>query len=392
MGVEVAGKTLALIGCGNIGSIVAARAQAFGMKVIVSDPFLSPERAQELGIERVGLDDLLARADVISLHTPLNDSTPDILNSETLARAKKGVFLVNCARGGLIDEAALHTALSTGQVGGAALDVFSIEPPGKSPLFELENVVVTPHLGASTGEAQEKVAIQIAQQMSDYLLHGAITNAVNVPSITAEEAPLLHPYLRLGRLLGGFAGQITESGILGVTVTYSGHVSGMNTRPITAAALEGLLSPLLESVNAVNAPVIARERNIEVTTVEKDRAEGYQTHLRLTVKTERGERTVAGTLFQDGSPRLVEIQGIPLEARIAPRMLYTRNLDRPGFIGTLGTTLGDNSINIASFHLGRNDSGDAIALVEVDQEIPREVLDSISALPHVIQARTLTFF
>jgi D-3-phosphoglycerate dehydrogenase len=388
----VSGKTLGLIGCGNIGSVVATRAQGLGMRVIVSDPFLSPERAQELGVERVDLDDLLRRADVISLHTPLNDTTRNILSAEALATTRPGVRIVNCARGGLMDEAALFDALQSGHVASAALDVFATEPPGQSPLFELDNVIVTPHLGASTDEAQEKVAVQIAQQMADYLKEGTVANAINVPSISAEEAPLLRPYLELARMLGSLAGQITETGLTGVTLTYSGHAGTLNNRPLTAVALEGLMSPVLESVNAVNAPLIAKQRNIVVTTVEKERAEGYETMIRLTTNTERGERTVAGTLFQGGGgPRLVEIQGVPLEARIAPRMLYTRNSDRPGFIGALGTTLGDAGINIASFHLGRNETGDAIALIEVDQEIPKELMEKIGSLPHVIQAKALHF-
>jgi D-3-phosphoglycerate dehydrogenase / 2-oxoglutarate reductase len=391
MGVELAGKTLGLIGCGNIGSIVASRAQGLGMRVIATDPYLSPERAERLGIERVELHDLLARADVISLHTPLNDSTRNILGREALAKTRKGVRIINCARGGLIDEDALYDALVSGHVAAAALDVYSSEPPGDLRLFELDNVVVTPHLGASTGEAQEKVAVQIAEQMADYLLNGAITNAINMPSVSAEEAPRLRPYIALGRLLGSFAGQITETGLKGVTITYGGEVAELNRRPITAAVLEGLLSPLLANVNAVNAPMVAKERNIEVTTVEREDAEGYQTFMRLTVETERGDRTVAGTLFQGEGPRVVEIQGIAMEARLAPRMLYTRNADKPGFIGALGTTLGDSGVNIASFHLGRNDAGDAIALLEIDQAVPDDVMEGIAALPNVIQAKFLTF-
>ena len=391
IGVELAGKTLGLIGCGNIGSIVASRAQGLGMRVIVTDPFLSPERAEMLGIERLELDEVLERADFISLHTPLNDSTRDILDASALAKTKRGVRILNCARGGLIDEDALYEALTDGHVASAALDVFRSEPPGHHPLFECENVIVTPHLGASTGEAQEKVAVQIADQMSDYLLTGAVTNALNMPAVSAEEAPLLRPYIELARQLGSFSGQLTESGLQSVTITYSGEAANLNSRPITAAALEGLLSPLLASVNTVNAPVVAKERNIEVTTVERESAEGYETLIRLTVQTERANLTLAGTLFQGKKPRVVDVQGISIEARLAPRMLYTRNADKPGFIGALGTTLGDRGINIATFHLGRNDSGAAIALVEVDEEVPADVIESISALPHVIQARVLTF-
>jgi len=391
LGMELAGKTLGLIGCGNIGSIVASRAQGLGMKVIAHDPFLSPDRARDLGVERADLDDLLRRADVISLHTPLTDATRNVLDAEALAKAKSGVRIVNCARGGLVDEAALREALISGQVAGAALDVFEKEPPGEHPLFGLENVVVTPHLGASTGEAQEKVALQIADQMADYLLSGAVTNAVNMPSVTAEEAPTLRPYIDLARQLGSFAGQIVESGLSAVTLTLEGHAAGLNNRPVLAAALEGLLSPLLDSVNAVNAPVVARERNISVTTVERERPEVYESLVRLTVTTEKGDLTIAGTLFPGGGPRIVEVQGIPMEARLAPRMLFTRNSDHPGVIGALGSALGDGGINIASFHLGRNEVGDALALVEVDQEIPAVIMEAIGSLPHVMQVTTLTF-
>ena len=390
VGVELAGKTLGLIGCGNIGSIVASRAQGLRMRVIATDPFLSPERAEKLGIERLGLEELLQRADFISLHTPLNDSTRNILDAERLATTKQGVRIINCARGGLIDEDALHEALVSGHVSAAALDVFRSEPPGPHPLFDCENVIVTPHLGASTGEAQEKVAVQIAEQMSDYLLTGAVTNALNMPSVSAEEAPRLRPYIELARQLGSFAGQIVQSGLRSVTVTYAGDAAELNNRPITAAALEGLLSPLLANVNAVNAPVVARERNIEITTVERESAEGYETLIRVTVRTERGDQTVAGTLFQGERPRVVDVQGISMEARLAPRMLYTRNADKPGYIGSLGSALGDRGINIASFHLGRNEAT-AIALVEVDQEVPADVLESIRTLPNVHQASVLTF-
>ena len=390
VGVELAGKTLGLIGCGNIGSIVASRAQGLRMRVIATDPFLSPERAEKLGIERLKLEELLQRADFISLHTPLNDSTRNILDAERLAATKRGVRIINCARGGLIDEDALHGALVSGHVSGAALDVFRSEPPGPHPLFECENVIVTPHLGASTGEAQEKVAIQIAEQMSDYLLTGAVTNALNMPSVSAEEAPRLRPYIELARRLGSFAGQIVQSGLRSVTITYAGDAAELNNRPITAAVLEGLLSPLLANVNAVNAPVVARERNIEITTVERESAEGYETLIRVTVRTERGDQTVAGTLFQGERPRVVDVQGISMEARLAPLMLYTRNADKPGYIGSLGSALGDRGINIASFHLGRNEAT-AIALIEVDQEVTADVLASICALPNVHQASVLTF-
>ena len=392
VGTELAGKVLGLIGCGNIGAIVADRAQGLKMRVIVYDPYLAPERALDLGVERVSFDDLLARADLISLHAPLTESTRNMLDRAALARTKPGVRIVNCARGGLIDEAALYDAIQSGHVAGAALDVFAEEPARSSPLFELDEVVVTPHLGASTAEAQEKVAVQIAEQIADYLTTGAVVNALNLPSISAEEAPRLRPYLTLAQQLGSFAGQLTETGLRAVTVTYAGQVAHLNTQPLTAALLQGLLAPWLASVNAVNAPVVARARNIAVTTVHREQAEGYQTLIRLAVETERGERTVAGTLFHEERPRVIEVNGIETEAQLGPHMLYVRNEDKPGIIGALGKTLGDAGINIATFHLGRSrPGGEAIALVLIDQPLSEGLSMAICALPHVTQCKVLRF-
>ncbi len=392
MGVELTGKALGLIGCGNIGSIVAERAQGLKMRVIAFDPFLGTERAEALGVEKVELDQLLARADVISLHTPLNDQTRNILSAEAIGQTRKGVRIINCARGGLIDETALLDAIKDGHVAGAALDVFGKEPAKDNPLFELDEVVVTPHLGAATSEAQEKVALQVAEQMADYLVSGAVVNALNMASVTAEEAPRLRPYMALAEQLGSFAGQLTETGLKGVTITYAGQAAKLNTKPLTATILQGLLTPLLASVNMVNATLIARERDIGVTTVHQDQVEGYQTLVRLTVETERGERSVAGTLFQERRPRLVEVRGIPVEAELGPHILFVRNEDKPGFIGALGNLLGDAGINIATFHVGRTAPGDeAIAMVEVDQAVPDDVLKAICSLPHTMQCKSLRF-
>ena len=392
VGTELAGKVLGLVGCGNIGAIVADRAQGLKMRVIAYDPYLAPERARDLGVEKVSFDDLLARADLISLHAPLTDSTRNLLDREALARTKPGVRIVNCARGGLVDEAALGDAIRSGHVAGAALDVFAEEPARSSPLFELEDVVVTPHLGASTAEAQENVAVQIAEQIADYLTTGAVVNALNLPSVSAEEAPRLRPYLKLAQQLGSFAGQLTETGLLAVTVTYAGQVAGLNTQPLTATLLQGLLAPWLASVNAVNAPLVARERNIAVTTVHREQAEGYQTLIRLAVETERGERTVAGTLFHEERPRVIEVNGIETEAQLGPHMLYVRNEDKPGIIGALGKTLGDAGVNIATFHLGRaRPGGEAIALILIDQALSEDLLLAICALPYVTQCKALSF-
>ncbi|MHA1598673.1 MAG: phosphoglycerate dehydrogenase [Alphaproteobacteria bacterium] len=392
MGVELMGKTLGIIGCGNIGAVVADRAQGLKMKVIAFDPYLSPERAEELGVEKVELDDMLARADFISLHTPLTDSTRGIIDAAAIAKMKPGVRIVNCARGGLIVEEDLKVALQSGQVAAAGLDVFASEPATDNPLFELDNMVGTPHLGASTTEAQEKVAEQVAEQMADYLITGAVTNALNMPSVTAEEAPRLKPYMKLAEQLGGFIGQVVESGLEAVTIEYEGLVSELNTRPLTAIVLQGLLAPQMESVNMVNAPVIAKERDIDVSEVKHDRAGAYQTLIKLTVKSENQTRSIAGTLFAGAHPRIVEIKGIPMDAELGPNMLFITNRDEPGLIGGLGTTLGDAGINIATFHLGRAEpGGDAIALVEIDQEPDSAIMDSIRSLAQVKWLTALKF-
>ncbi|HVB68430.1 MAG TPA: phosphoglycerate dehydrogenase [Acetobacteraceae bacterium] len=395
MGVELSAKTLGLIGCGNIGSIVADRAIGLHMKVIAYDPFLGEKRALELGVEKVELDTLLARADFITLHTPLTDATRNILSRAALAQTKKGVRIVNCARGGLLDEAALAEAIAAGHVAGAALDVFETEPATSSPLFALENVVCTPHLGAATAEAQENVALQVAEQMSDFLLTGAVANAINMPSVSAEDAPRLKPYMDLCRLLGAFAGQLTQSreGVIRcVRIEYEGQAATLNHRPLTAAALAGLLAPMMPGVNMVNAPVAARERGIDVAETAHDRPSEYQTLVRITIEADKLTRSVSGTLIAGTRPRLVEIKGIPVEAEFAPHMLYVTNQDKPGFIGRFGATLAESGINIATFHLGRAArGGDAICLVSVDERVPEDVLRCVRELPLVVQATALEF-
>jgi len=391
MGVELYGKTLGLIGCGNIGSIVADRAQGLKMRVIGFDPFLSPERATQLGIEKVELADLLARADFITLHTPLTEQTKNILNAEALAKAKKGVRIVNCARGGLVDEAALKAALDSGQVAGAAFDVFVTEPAKENVLFGNERFIATPHLGASTSEAQENVALQVAEQISDYLISGAVTNALNMPSVSAEDAPKLKPYMQLASQLGSFVGQLAEANLTKVTIEYEGHVAGLNTRPLTAIVLEGLLRRQLSSVNMVNAPLVAKERNIEVAEIKHDREGNYATLMKVTIEADK-TRHLSGTLFANKKPRVVEIKGIDIDAELGPHMLYVTNEDKPGFIGRLGTLLGDAGLNIATFHLGRAAKGqEAICLVEVDGQIPAEVAAKVKAIPGVRQATPLEF-
>jgi D-3-phosphoglycerate dehydrogenase len=392
MGVEITGKTLGVIGCGNIGSIVADRAQGLKMKVIAFDPFLSPERAIDIGVEKVELDELFQHADFITLHTPLTDKTRNIIDAAAIEKMKTGVRIVNCARGGLIDEQALRAALDAGKVAGAALDVFSTEPATENVLFGHPNVVCTPHLGASTTEAQENVALQVAEQMSEYLLRGAISNAVNFPSITAEEAPKLKPFITLAEKLGSFAGQLTETGLEKIEIAYEGEVAQMKTRALTSAALAGLLRPMLQDINVVSAPVIAKERGIVVDETVRAGDCDYESLIRITVTTERQSRSVAGTVFADGRPRIVNIKGIRMDAEFEPSMVYITNLDKPGFIGKFSGTMGDAGINIATFHVGREKpGGDAIALIAIDGEMSADLLAKVRALPQVQQAKALRF-
>jgi D-3-phosphoglycerate dehydrogenase len=392
MGVEITGKTLGVIGCGNIGAIAADRAIGLKMKVIAFDPFLSPERAKDIGVEKVELEELFKRADFITLHTPLTDKTRNIIDAAAIAKMKKGVRIINCARGGLVDEQALADALGTGQVAGAAFDVFVEEPATKNVLFGHPNVICTPHLGASTAEAQENVALQVAEQMSDYLLTGAISNAINFPSITAEEAPKLKPFIELAEKLGSFAGQLTDSDIAKVTITYEGAVAEMKIKALTSAALSGLLRPMLGDVNVVSAPSVASARGMVVDEVVRAAQSDYESMITVSVTTDQQERAVSGTVYADGKPRLVDIKGIRVDAEFGKAMVYVTNEDKPGFVGAFASLLGDAKINIATFHLGRqSQGGDAIALVEIDGQVPADVLAKVQALPQVKQAKVLAF-
>ncbi len=392
MGVELFGKTLGIIGCGNIGAIVADRAQGLKMRVMGFDPFLSEERAKKLGIQKVELDELFQRADFISLHTPLTDSTRNIIDAKALDMMKDGVRIVNCARGGLIDEEALKAAMEAGRVAAAAIDVFSVEPATENPLFGLPNLVATPHLGASTSEAQVNVAQQVADQMADFLLSGAVSNALNMASVTAEEAPLLAPYMELAEQVGAMAGQLLGGAPTTVTVEYEGHVAELNTKPLTGVVLEGLLRPSMDTVNMVNAPIVARERNINITETHHDREGDYHTLIRLTVEYDGKKHSVAGTLFSNKRPRIVSVMDIDVEAELSQNMLYVRNNDKPGFIGALGMLMGNEGVNIGTFSLGRDlDAGVAIALVSVDSEITTEIEEKVASLPHVRQVKALSF-
>jgi D-3-phosphoglycerate dehydrogenase len=391
LGVELYAKTLGLIGCGNIGTLVAERALALKMKVMAYDPFLSPERAVKIGVEKVELDQLLARADVISLHTPLTDKTRNILSAENLARTKNGVILVNAARGGLVDEVALRAALESGHVAAAGFDVFALEPAKENVLFGAPNFVATPHLGASTKEAQENVALQVAEQMSDYLLTGAVANALNMPSISAEEAPRLKPFMALVDKLGAFAGQIADDGLEAIEIEYEGDVAHLNTQPLTAILLAELIRPLLPDVNRVSAPSVLKQRGTPFAESRREASPVYGSLIRVKVRTGGRWRTIAGAV-NAGTPKIVEVKGMALEADFHPVMLFINNSDKPGFIGALGTMLGQANINIATFHLGRRAAGeDAIAIVGVDQVIPEETRKQLLALPHVRYVKVLQF-
>ena len=392
MGIEVTGKTLGLIGAGNIGSIVAARAQGLRMKVIAFDPFLTEERAVEIGVEKVELDALLARADFITLHTPLTDETRNILSRDNLAKTKKGVRIVNCARGGLIDEAALADALDSGQVAGAALDVFQTEPATHSPLFGKPNFICTPHLGASTTEAQVNVALQVAEQMADYLVNGGVSNALNMPSLSAEEAPKLRPYMGLAENLGSLVGQLAHGNLTKISIEREGAAAQLSGKPIEGAVLAGLMRQYSDTVNMVNAPYLAKERGLDIRSIRHAKEGAYNTLLRVTVGTDEGEKSVAGTLFGTAAPRLTEIFGVHLEAELAGDMLYIVNEDAPGFIGRIGSLLGENGINIGNFQLGRrNTGGEAVVLLSVDQPIPQDVVKKACALKGVKTVIPLEF-
>ena len=394
IGTEVTGKYLGLIGCGNIGSIVADRAKGLKMKVLVYDPFLTAETSKDIGVEKVSFDELLENSDIISIHTPLTNSTRNIINSKNIFSIKKGSSIINCARGGLIDENSLSAALKNKHLSGAAIDVFLEEPAKKNILFDAPNVILTPHLGASTKEAQEKVAVQVAEQISDYLLKGSVINSLNSPSISAEEAPVLKPYIKLSELLGNFLGQVKvgSQNIISVKVEFDGNASKINKDPIIAAMLCGLLKNYSDTVNMVNSLSVAVQKGLEVSTVSHDRKCDYQNLLRVTVKYENSSRTISGTLIGNEIPRITEVQGIPIEANFAPKILYVRNYDKPGFIGSIGTLLAKNKINIGSFHLGRREnSGEAIAILSIDQEVNNNTMNSLLNLEHVVRVDYMKF-
>ncbi len=392
MGVELSGKTLGVIGAGNIGGIVCDRARGLKMKVLAYDPFLGVQKAEQMGVEKVELDDLLARADFITLHVPLTDQTRNILSRENLGKTKPGVRIINCARGGLVDEQALADLLTSGHVAGAGFDVFSVEPATQNPLVNLPNVVCTPHLAAATTEAQENVAIQVAEQMSDYLLTGAVSNALNMPSVTAEEARVMGPWIALAGHLGAFVGQMTDEPITAINILYDGSVSGMNLDALNCAVVAGIMKKANPDVNMVSAPVIAKERGIKISTTNQDKSGAFEGYVKVTVVTAKRERSVAGTVFSDGKPRFIQIKGINIDAEIGANMLYTTNEDVPGIIGMLGKAMGENGVNIANFTLGRAEAGgEAIALLYVDEPVEVSVTGLLEATGMFTQVKPLAF-
>lgn len=393
MGVELTNKTLGIIGIGNIGSIVADRAQGLKMNVIAYDPFISHDKAAQLGIELVELDDLYGRADFISVHTPLIDSTRGLVNAEAFNKMKDGVLIINCARGGIINEADLATAIENKKVRGAALDVFEKEPVDPDhPLLKFDEVICSPHLGASTDEAQENVAIQVAEQIAEYLTKGIVKNALNIPSVSADEMPKLQPYIILSEKLGSILGQLSESGLEKVTIEYSGDVADFNVTPLTTTVIKGILEPMLkESVNLVNAPLKAKERGIEIVETKNSEAESFNSLIKVTLKTEKRARSVAGTLFHHRDPRIVQIDEIDIEALPTGNILIIYNNDRPGIIGSIGTILGNAGVNIASFQLGRDElKSKAVSMINIDSKVEQDVMLSIRDVTGIIEAKQVS--
>jgi D-3-phosphoglycerate dehydrogenase len=345
-----------------------------------------------MGVEKVDLETLLARADFITLHVPFTDQTANILSRENLGKTKKGVRIINCARGGLVDEEALADLLKSGHVAGAAFDVFAQEPATENPLFNLPIVVCTPHLGAATTEAQENVALQVADQMADYLLTGAVSNALNMPSVTAEEAKVMGPWVKLAGHLGAFIGQMTDEPIKAINILYDGTVAEMNLDALNCGVVAGIMKRANPDVNMVSAPVVAREKGIQISTTNQDKSGVFDGYVKVTVVTEKRERSVAGTVFSDGKPRFIQIKGITIDAEVGAHMLYTTNEDVPGIIGMLGQTMGENGVNIANFTLGRATAkGEAIALLYVDDVVPTPVIAKLQATGLFKQVKPLAF-
>ncbi len=391
-GTEVTSKTLGILGVGNIGSVVADRAQGLKMNVIAYDPYLSQDAANRMGVEPVSLDELYKRSDFISIHVPLTNETKGVVNKDAFAKMKKGVKIINCARGGIVNEKDLCDAIKSGIVSGAAMDVFEKEPAlPDNPLLQMEEVILTPHLGASTAEAQENVAIAIAEQIVDYLVKGAIRNAVNVPSVPAELLASLGPYITLAEKLGSFQGQILKGGIEEVAVEYSGDVVSYDVAPVTIAAIKELLDQLMDQqVNFVNAPFVAKERGIKVIEIKSSRAIDFASSITIKVKTKESENLIEGALFGKKEPRIVRIDKFFLDAVPEGYLLVLNNYDKPGVIGNVGTLLGTGNINIARLHLGRQAiGGEAVSVWNIDTPLPADLLAKLLKLPNMISAKVV---
>ncbi len=394
-GIEIYGKTLGCIGLGNIGKLVAERAIGLKMNVIAYDPFLTQEAADKLGVELVSLDDLLARADIITIHTPLTAETKDLINKDSFEHTKPGVIIINCARGGVINEQDITDAVKEGKIAGAAFDVYTSEPPEENnPILSIdENIVMTPHLGASTAEAQTKVGLAIAEQIVDFLVNGVVNNAVNMPSVSLEALTVMKPYLNLAEKLGVLQGQLCKGGIKEVILEYDGEVSEMDTSPITVSALKGFLTPMMDVVvSHVNAPVIAKDRGIKVIEAKSSGAKDYTSLITVRVRTEDGENKVSGTIFGKEEPRIVNVNGVSIDLVPEGHMLVSENNDKPGFIGSMCSILGDNGVNIGRLHLGRESiGGRAIVFTSVDTPVPDEVIEQISNLSDIISVEQVKF-
>ncbi len=392
MGTELTDKVLGVVGLGNVGKVVAERALGLKMVVLAYDPYVSKDDAARLGVETAPLEDVFRRADFLTFHTPLTPETKNMINKDTIAKMKKGVFIVNCARGALVNEPDLLAALESGTVKGAALDVFPVEPPpADTPLLKHPNVILTPHLGASTTEAQEKVAVLIAEQISDFLKKGTIRNSVNFPSVAGELLPVLRPFLALCEKLGAFHGQMIDAPIKEIKVEYLGEIGKLGTAPLTISVLKGLLQYQTEDVNLVNARMVAEERGVKVTEAKAAKAEDYASLIRVVAVTEKGESAVAGTVFGT-APRVVKINAFPIEAELAGGILMLQNQDVPGVVGRVGTYLGEKGINIAGLQLGRREAGGtAVSLINVDNPVPEKVLAQLGKLPNITAAKYLTF-
>ncbi len=394
MGVELGGKVLGVIGLGNIGSIVARKARGLGMKVMGYDPFVTTEKAKELAISVVSLEEIFKKSDFITVHTPLTDETRYMIDEKAFEQMKNGVRIINCARGGIIKEDALIKAIEDGKVAGAALDVFETEPlPADSPLIKNDRIILTPHLGASTVEAQVNVAVAIAKQILDYLTTGNIVNAVNMPSVSPDLYRVLKPYISLGEKIGALATQLISAPVEAIGIEYSGKVADFNVKPITSAVLKGFLAPILEiEVNFVNAPYIARERGIVVNEITSPEKHPYESLITVQVKTEDGYHRVSGTIFGKEEPRIVNIDEFEVEAAPYGAVLLIENYDRPGVIGKLGTLLGSKGINIDQMHVGRKKSGEtALSMIQLKEPVGEEIIREIEQLDDIISIRQVKF-